>query len=73
MNTGIQDAYNLAFKLSYIAKNNPDKSQVMRILSKYTEERRSHAQSNLSVAMRYYRNSLNIADFLGITIGLLYI
>lgn len=65
MNTGIQDAYNLAYKLAYMMKHNLSEEEYTQILKKYSDERRSHAQFNLSTAMRYYGNSLRIANYLG--------
>ena len=65
MNTGIQDAYNLAFKIAYLHKNRLQEQERKKVLEQYSRERRSHAQLNLSTAMRYYKNSINIADYLG--------
>lgn len=65
MNTGVQDAYNLAFKLAYLVKNHVQGEDRNKILTKYSEERRSHGLFNLSTAMRYYKNSIDIAGYLG--------
>lgn len=66
MNTGVQDAHNLAFKIAYLYKNNLTANEKTRVLAQYSEERHSHAQFNLSTAMRYYRNSVDIAGYLGL-------
>jgi 2-polyprenyl-6-methoxyphenol hydroxylase-like FAD-dependent oxidoreductase len=65
MNTGIQDAYNLAYKLSYMMKNDITQEEEEKILTQYWQERSSHSRLNLSTAMRYYQHSLNIAAHLG--------
>jgi len=65
MNTGVQDAFNLAYRLSYLLKNNVTQQEEEKVLTQYSHERSSHARFNLSTAMRYYQNSLNIASHLG--------
>ncbi|KAM3145707.1 hypothetical protein pb186bvf_002253 [Paramecium bursaria] len=60
MNTGIQDAYNLAFKI----QDNVD-------LVHYESERKQIAQQNISTAMKYYQVSLDIAKQLGFSYSLL--
>ena len=65
MNTGIQDAYNLAFKLSNILEKESDTEFASKKLNEYSKERKSVAEVNLTTAMKYYNNSIRIADFLG--------
>ena len=65
MNTGIQDAYNLAYKIAYLHKHKVQEEERKRILEEYSRERRSHAHLNLTTAMRYYKNSVSIAGYLG--------
>ena len=66
MNTGVQDAHNLAYKIAYLYKNNLTANEKTNVLAQYSEERHSHAEFNLSTAMRYYHNSVDIAGYLGL-------
>jgi len=66
MNTGVQDAHNLAFKIAYLIKNNLVGQDRQRLLAQYSDERHSHAEFNLSTAMKYYHNSVDIAGYLGL-------
>ena len=68
MNTGLQDAHSLAFRLSHIIKNGLTRDQWSPILDEYWKERKSHASLNLATALKFYQNSLNIASKLGMNL-----
>ena len=65
MNTGIQDAHNLAWKL-YGALKSPGCGRSGSLLESYGLERRPIARSNASLSGRNYERSLNIARSIGL-------
>ena len=61
MNTGLQDAYNLAWKLALVASGGADTA----LLDSYEEERIPVAQALLSTTDRRFRSSFRIARLAG--------
>lgn len=63
MNTGLQDAHNLAWKLSSVLQEG---SYRPTLINSYEEERRPVAMSNAALSVRNYERSLNAARALGL-------
>ena len=61
MNTGLQDAHNLAWKLAVSIK-----SSSMSLLKSYDDERRPIAMDNAALSVRNYERTLNIARSMGL-------
>ncbi|CAM9141189.1 unnamed protein product [Choristocarpus tenellus] len=66
LNTGVQDAHNLAWKLAAVHHkiSNPD------ILYTYTQERRSVAKRNAALSVVNYKRSVRVAESLGVSLDL---
>jgi 2-polyprenyl-6-methoxyphenol hydroxylase-like FAD-dependent oxidoreductase len=64
MNTGIQDAYNLAWKLAWALQLGT--KQADALLSSYESERRGIALSNAQLSVKNWRRSLRVAKALGL-------
>jgi len=63
MNTGLQDAHNLAWKLSSVLQGC---SYHPTLIDSYEQERRPVAMSNAALSVRNYERSLNAARALGL-------
>jgi 2-polyprenyl-6-methoxyphenol hydroxylase-like FAD-dependent oxidoreductase len=62
MNTGIQDAHNLAWKLALVTRGEADPS----LLHTYHTERKAVAKENTALSMRNYAKSAAVARALGV-------
>ena len=60
MNTGLQDAHNLAWRLSLWHKNGQQVEQLKSLLSRYESERQPVAQRNAALSVRNYRRILEL-------------
>lgn len=65
MNTGIQDAHNLAWKLAAVLTDRADPT----LLSTYQPERRPVAQANASLSVNNWREAIRVPQALGLDPG----
>ena len=72
MNTGLQDAHNLAWRLAHLLKKKRKESTEKldesppKFLEAYSNERRPVAAANASLSLRNYNRTLGIAKILGL-------
>merc|ERR1712226_1112989 len=73
MNTGLQDAHNLAWRLAILyhqkkKEKNPSLNceMVWRSMEKYQNERRPIAIDNARLSIRNFRRTLDVASSLGL-------
>jgi hypothetical protein len=65
MNTGIQDAHNLAWKLAAVLTDRADPT----LLSTYQPERRPVAQANATLSVNNWREAIRVPQALGLDPG----
>ena len=66
MNTGIQDAHNLAWKLAIAIQNEHDDAFSSSLLNSYANERRKIASENKTLSVKNYERVLEIPRALGL-------
>eukprot|EP00596_Hydrurales_sp_CCMP1899_P000793 CAMPEP_0119044178 /NCGR_PEP_ID=MMETSP1177-20130426/29244_1 /TAXON_ID=2985 /ORGANISM="Ochromonas sp, Strain CCMP1899" /LENGTH=547 /DNA_ID=CAMNT_0007013807 /DNA_START=399 /DNA_END=2039 /DNA_ORIENTATION=- len=62
MNTGLQDAHNLGWKLALVISGKADK----RLLETYERERKPIAEQNTALSLQNYEKSASVARMLGV-------
>lgn len=62
MNTGLQDAHNLAWRLAlHLSSNNTNEDGLSKTLHRYQSERRPVASQNAALSVRNYNRTLEVA------------
>ena len=62
MNTGLQDAHNIAWKLAKVINNNASE----KILTSYDVERKQIATETTALSLKNYEKTINTAATLGV-------
>lgn len=66
MNTGIQDAHNIAWKLAFILQGARDTIDVESVLQSYEAERKPVALTNMNVSVDNFHEALHVARIIGL-------
>jgi len=61
MNTGLQDAHNLAWRLAFLLQHSSNHCMANSILAKYESDRKPIATQNAALSVRNYNRTLRIA------------